>query len=184
MAHRCQLAMAHPGQRPNSHSTPSPRVRRLRRHPSPQTTGNNKRVISRQTPVDIEQLRPVLVPLHPNLRRLPSRILLAQKASQKDMRTALVHEQGLGPLQAGAKRKRVFNANENVVSNSRLTGNSERAKRLRSSYSSSEECNDVDQSDMDVDASTISSPGYDDSEREDGSVQGCDDELSEENSSG
>lgn len=100
------------------------------------------------------------------------------------MRTALVHEQGLGPLQAGAKRKRVFNANENVVSNSRLTGNSERAKRLRSSYSSSEECNDVDQSDMDVDASTISSPGYDDSEREDGSVQGCDDELSEENSSG
>ncbi|KAF8633837.1 hypothetical protein AX15_001214 [Amanita polypyramis BW_CC] len=179
--------MAHAGQRPNSRSTPSPRIRTLRRHPSAQIARNHpisKRAPSRQAPLssDIEQSRPVLVLLHPNLRRLPSRILLAQKAHQKDMRTAPVHEQSLGSLRTGAKRKRVFSANENVVSNGRPTGNLECAKRLRSSYSSSDERNDVEQAEMDVDASTISDSGSDDSEREDASARGRDDEISEENS--
>src|SRR5438034_11845083 len=52
-----------------------------------------------------DPLRPVLVTLHPNLRRLPTRLLLAQKESMRVSGQPTTH--------AGAKRKRVVASNEN-----------------------------------------------------------------------
>lgn len=91
-----------------------------------------------------------------------------------------MRQHSYGSLRAGAKRKRVYNANENVA-HERLTRNG-RAKRLRS-CSASDEDNTVDRNEMDIDASVFSGSASDESECEDASIQG-DEEVSEENSSG
>ena len=174
--------MAYVGRRTTSHSSPSPKARRLRRQVSAQITRSrsaSKNIISQPTPLssDIEQSRPVLVPLHPNLRRLPSRILLAQKAVKAD---TVMRQHSYGSLRAGAKRKRVCNANENIA-NGRLTRNG-RAKRLRS-CSASDEDDTVDRNEMDIDASAFSGTASDESECEEASVQE-DEDGSPESSSG
>lgn len=81
--------------------------------------------------------RPVLVPLHPNLRRLPSRLLLAQKVS--DMRDA---SHG---VQVGSKRKRVVSANDHAHGG-RPTRGSGRPKRLRSASGRQREYSTDDES--------------------------------------
>lgn len=91
-----------------------------------------------------------------------------------------MRQHSYGSLRAGAKRKRVCNANENIASG-RLTRNG-RAKRLRS-CSASDEDSAVDRNEMDIDASASSGAASDESECEEVSVQE-DEELSQESSSG
>ena len=91
-----------------------------------------------------------------------------------------MRQHSYGPLRAGAKRKRVCNANENIA-NGRLTRNG-RAKRLRS-CSASDEDSTVDRNEMDIDASASSGAASDESECEEASVQE-DEEVSQECSSG
>ncbi|KAF4576652.1 hypothetical protein EYR40_000899 [Pleurotus pulmonarius] len=74
------------------------------------------------------EVRPVLVPLHPNLRRLPSRLLNNEK---EDMTR---YENGHSEVLAGSKRKRVVSRNENANGSSRGS-----LKRLRSVSSSFQE---------------------------------------------
>ncbi|PFH54124.1 hypothetical protein AMATHDRAFT_44673 [Amanita thiersii Skay4041] len=177
--------MAHAGRRPtSSHSNSSPRARRLRRQAPSQIAASrptHKRLHSSPGPhpSDIEQLRPVLVPLHPNLRRLPSRLLLAQKASEK-VSESVMRNSGHVAIQTGSKRKRVMSMNENVISNGRNTRGTERAKRLRSSYEDSDAVSSQDQNEMDVDASNASCSDSDNSGQGDNSDS--DVGVSEENS--
>ena len=72
--------------------------------------------------------RPVLVPLHVNLRRLPSRLLVEQH--DQDMHDA---------VQAGNKRKRVVHGTENALANGRGSRAGHRVKRRRAMQGSSEE---------------------------------------------
>lgn len=74
----------------------------------------------------------MLVPLHPNLRRLPSRLVLAQK--DEEMRDL---SRPNFSVQVGSKRKRVASSNENAHVNGRPSRvNGRRLKRLKSSSSS------------------------------------------------
>jgi len=70
--------------------------------------------------------RPVLVPLQPNLRRLPSRIHLSQK---NVVTNQLMRESS--HVITGSKRKRVVSSNENAHNHGRPTRGSGRLKRLR-----------------------------------------------------
>ncbi|KAF9077141.1 hypothetical protein BDP27DRAFT_598595 [Rhodocollybia butyracea] len=87
-------------------------------------------------------LRPVLVPLHPNLRRLPSRTFLSEKASESTMNPRV-----------GSKRKRVASGgNENAVHGNQPTRGSGRSmKRFKTARRSSETSEDDELSSMDVD---------------------------------
>ncbi|KAJ7583003.1 hypothetical protein C8J56DRAFT_1028895 [Mycena floridula] len=108
--------------------------------------------------------RPVLVPLHTNLRRLPSRMLLAQKDSEING-TGRQHF----TAQTGGKRKRVPSANENNAHHDgRDTRGSNRAKRFKTSVDSRMEySSDEDQgSSMDIDAASQSSSRDSDVEEE------------------
>ncbi|KAI1783995.1 hypothetical protein LXA43DRAFT_1101882 [Ganoderma leucocontextum] len=88
--------------------------------------------------------RPVLVPLHFNLRRLPSRILSERK---HDMRNAV---NGYD-VSIGMKRKRVVSGSENT-SGSRGARSTSRAKRRKALPDSSDE---EPVSEMDVDAEEL-----------------------------
>lgn len=107
MAHRSP-------QRITSASPPLARPRRpLRRSPTPR----------RRKPIsNLSNSRPVLVPLHPNLRRLPSRIYLEQKDSEMREITG---------YQVGSKRKRVTGTNENAHTGGRPTRGAGTLKRQR-----------------------------------------------------
>lgn len=100
--------------------------------------------------------RPVLVPLQPNLRRLPSRILVATK----DHDLPQLMRDSSHVITAGSKRKRVLASNENAHTHGRPLRGSGRLKRLRSSsttkyyrLSTSEESGSQ-ASEMDVDTDT------------------------------
>ncbi|KAK7467398.1 hypothetical protein VKT23_004454 [Stygiomarasmius scandens] len=89
-------------------------------------------------------IRPVLVPLHPNLRRLPSRIL-SEKFS------ADMHDHHMN-VPVGSKRKRVASAsNENIQTSSRSTRTAGRVKRLKTSMPSDSSSDDDGASSMDLD---------------------------------
>ena len=119
--------MAH-ARRSQQHRAPSSSIsspfhrRNLRRPTNTNTATSNSLTTLSSGPLNH---RPVLVPLQPNLRRLPSRILLARKDNglPQPMRdTSHV-------ILAGSKRKRVALSNENAH---RPVCDSAR-KRLRSS---------------------------------------------------
>ena len=131
-----------------SSSISSPFHRRNLRRPTTNTATSDSQTTLSSAPLNH---RPVLVPLQPNLRRLPSRILLARK------------DNGLQPMRdtshviiAGSKRKRVALSNENAHTHGRPLCDSGR-KRLRSSSStkyyrlSSSEESGSQASGMDVD---------------------------------
>ena len=131
-----------------SSSISSPFHRRNLRRPTTNTATSDSQTTLSSGPLNH---RPVLVPLQPNLRRLPSRILLARK------------DNGLQPMRdtshviiAGSKRKRVALSNENAHTHGRPLCDSGR-KRLRSSSStkyyrlSSSEESGSQASGMDVD---------------------------------
>ncbi|TFK76195.1 hypothetical protein BDN72DRAFT_784825 [Pluteus cervinus] len=92
--------------------------------------------------------RSVLAPLHPNLRRLPSRLYLAQKDTMPNP--------GTDTTQVGSKRKRVASANENTVMNGRSTRG--RSKRLKGSSGNAHgvgtDDEDEEASSMEVDTPT------------------------------
>lgn len=124
---RSVLVMAH-ARRSQQHRAPSSSIsspfhrRNLRRPTTNTATSDSLTTLSSSGPLNH---RPVLVPLQPNLRRLPSRILLARKDNglPQPMRdTSHV-------ILAGSKRKRVALSNENAH---RPVCDSAR-KRLRSS---------------------------------------------------
>lgn len=99
----------------------------------PQSSGSHASVASSSPPPS----RAVLVPLHFNLRRLPSRILI--DSHHEDMRDA---------VSTGSKRKRV-NGMENTQTNGRSRSAS-RVKRRKASRDSSDE----DDVEMEIDRSS------------------------------
>lgn len=119
------------------------------------------------------RLRPVLAALHQNLRRLPSRLLLA--ASNKrdtslrnrdiSMRD-LQREQEV--VQVGAKRKRVVSSNENVVSQSKRGSGRKRMKATRQPEES-EEGENI--SEMEVDTPFVSAQSDESDPEEEDSCQ-------------
>ena len=122
--------MAH-ARRSQQHRAPSSSIsspfhrRNLRRPTTTTTTSDSQTSLSSSGPLNH---RPVLVPLQPNLRRLPSRILLARKDNglpqpMRDTSHVII---------AGSKRKRVVSSNENTHTHGRPVCDSGR-KRLRSS---------------------------------------------------
>ncbi|KAK7037975.1 kinase domain-containing protein [Favolaschia claudopus] len=106
----------------------------LRRSP------NSHRLVRIQSSPDHSLARPVLVPLHTNLRRRPSRLRPTDKLDDEPM----------PPPQLGAKRKRVPSANENAHAGGRSTRGSGRLKRLRSNSCELSDAGEA--SGMDVDA--------------------------------
>ena len=122
--------MAH-ARRSQQHRAPSSSIsspfhrRNLRRPTTTTATSDSQTTLSSSGPLNH---RPVLVPLQPNLRRLPSRILLARKDNglpqpMRDTSHVII---------AGSKRKRVALSNENAHTHGRSVCDSGR-KRLRSS---------------------------------------------------
>lgn len=102
--------------------------------------------------------RPVLVPVHFNLRRLPSRLVLEQNDSMRDA------------VEVGSKRKRVVSGSENLSGNgrnSRASGN--RFKRRKAAHHGS--------SDEEASAMEVDERGRwelsDDSDDDDGALDSC-----------
>lgn len=174
--------MAH-ARRSQQHRAPSSSIsspfhrRNLRRPTANTATSDSQTSLSSSGPLNH---RPVLVPLQPNLRRLPSRILLARKDNglpqpMRDTSHVII---------AGSKRKRVALSNENAHTHGRALCDSGR-KRLRSSsttkyyrLSSSEESGSQ-ASGMDVDTPAQLSASDDsgvDREQEENSDQEGNDE--------
>lgn len=162
------LVMAH-AKRTQQHRVPSsyissPFPRRNLRRPTTSTATPNSQT-SLQSPFPPSH-RPVLVPLQPNLRRLPSRILLTQKDNDQLMRDSS------HVITVGSKRKRVAASNENAHTHGRPVRGSGRLKRLRSDVSSTtkyyrlstSEESGSQASEMDVDTPAQLSASGDDSE--------------------
>lgn len=126
--------------------------------------------------------RPVLVPLHPNLRRLPSRLTFQEKIDE--MYNPPQH------IQIGSKRKRVFSTNENSNGHGRPTRGDGRPKRLktvsgrRTEYSSDSDTSAA--SGMDIDSANEQSDECIENDTEEGSsseeedAQNSEDENSDE----
>ncbi|KAF8643787.1 hypothetical protein AX16_008806 [Volvariella volvacea WC 439] len=128
-------------------SVSSPSAHR-KKYPSRRSPPNRKRsTVSPRSPCSTSHaphasissppdLRPVLVPLHPNLRRLPSRLGLFEKENR-------MRETSTATTQVGVKRKRVTSAHENP--HGRPTRGASKYKRLkgesrsRQEYSSDED---------------------------------------------
>ncbi|KAK0211030.1 hypothetical protein DFS33DRAFT_1407069 [Desarmillaria ectypa] len=92
--------------------------------------------------------RPVLVPLQPNLRRLPSRVFTSHKGAP-DMHVGSQTEPCIG-----SKRKRVASSNENAQNGGRPTRGSGVLKRLKSSSGRQREftSDESDTSSMEIDS--------------------------------
>ena len=178
--------MAH-ARRSQQHRAPSSSIsspfhrRNLRRPTTTTATSDSQSTLSSSGPPNH---RPVLVPLQPNLRRLPSRILLARKDNglpqpMRDTSHVII---------AGSKRKRVASSNENAHTHGRSVCDSGR-KRLRSSsttkyyrLSSSEESgSQASGMDVDTPAQLSSSDESEIDREEEGNLE--DQEGNEDNSS-
>lgn len=113
------------------------RTYHLRRSP---TSG---RLLRLDTTPEQGPRRPVLVPLHTNLRRRPSRFQSSGKLQDDPM----------PPAELGSKRKRVPSANENAHAGGRPTRGSGRLKRLRSDPYEPSEAGEASGMDIDIPAS-------------------------------
>ncbi|KAJ6597208.1 hypothetical protein DFH09DRAFT_904243 [Mycena vulgaris] len=98
------------------HDTSQHRKYHLRRSPT------SRRLLRIESTPELGPARPVLVPLHTNLRRRPSRPHPSEK----------LQDGAMPPVQLGSKRKRVASSNENAHGGGRPTRGSGRLKRLRS----------------------------------------------------
>ncbi|KAF9469339.1 hypothetical protein BDZ94DRAFT_1293737 [Collybia nuda] len=115
--------MAQARRSPHNRVSPSPSVRKYPLRRSPPSRRHRNASEDLNLPTD---LRPVLVTLHPNLRRLPSRLHLSQPVQSDKPLPMAQHA-----FKVGSKRKRVASinaSNENVSQSSRTS----RSKRLRS----------------------------------------------------
>ncbi len=150
--------MANRRSSPQTSTASSPPLARkkypLRRSPPARKRGGNLRTATTSHPavrasISSPESRPVLVPLQPNLRRLPSRTTFAHKVDS-DMRVAGHSD---ADAKVGVKRKRVATTNENSVGGGRTTRGAGRPKRLkrnsgqRMDYTSDES----DASEMEID---------------------------------
>lgn len=155
--------MAHarrsPQHRPPSSSISSPSTTRrstLRRSGGRLTSHASSQFISSPP----QAHRPVLVPLHPNLRRLPSRVHLAQKDEGfKQLMRDSSH------VITGSKRKRVESSNENAHTHGMATRGSGR-KRLRTTVPTTYYRDDSQSelSDMEVDTASVQNSDSGDSD--------------------
>lgn len=113
-------------------SSPTPRPKhKLPRRSPPAHLPRHKRTASAEVSERaLSEDRPALVPVQPNLRRLPTRALQLSRTDE-DMRAP--NDSDSCP-RAGSKRKRVASANENVASTSARNParGASRIKRLRS----------------------------------------------------
>ncbi|KDR73605.1 hypothetical protein GALMADRAFT_142074 [Galerina marginata CBS 339.88] len=153
--------MAHarrsPQHRAPSSSISSPSTTRrntLRRSASRLASHAPSQFISSLLP---QSLRPVLVPLQPNLRPLPSRSQLVQKDEGPNQ---LMRDSS--HVITGSKRKRVVSSNENAHTHGRSTRGSGRLKRLRTVQATSNfyrpstsEESQSEASEMEVDAPSV-----------------------------
>ncbi|KAK7054633.1 hypothetical protein VNI00_003096 [Paramarasmius palmivorus] len=175
------------GSPPSSSSANSPLAHRqrypLRRSPTSRKRGVPTRNISQASfhsthasLVHSDLDRGVLLPLHQNLRRLPSRVSLADKLHNDthDMLDSHIN------VRVGGKRKRVASgSNENTHHAGRPTRGTRQLKRFKSSSNTSED----DRSSMDIDSdrplrwATRSSKHHDD---EDPDEEESDEEISDE----
>lgn len=169
--------MAHPRRSPQ-HRVPSPSIsspvsrRKYTLRRATFRTSSHASAHSLSSPLpQLQEHRPVLFPLHPNLRRLPSRTYLPQ-FDEQDKDVAM--RESSHAVQVGAKRKRV---NENANTHGRSTRGSGRLKRQRSSattmpryYETTDEESDSEASEMQIDtlsaqsASDNSDPGEEEDE--------------------
>ncbi|PPQ73594.1 hypothetical protein CVT26_010492 [Gymnopilus dilepis] len=103
--------------------------------------------------------RPVLVPLHPNLRRLPSRVHLGQKEGYEQLMRDSSH------VTTGSKRKRVESSNENAHAPGIATRGTGR-KRLRTAVQQVfyRDDSQSELSEMEVDTTSALSSDSEDSE--------------------
>ncbi|KAF8197574.1 hypothetical protein BJ912DRAFT_953883 [Pholiota molesta] len=121
--------------------------RRSPQHRAPSSSISSPSTTRRNTPV--------LVPLQPNLRRLPSRVNL----TGKDVSNQLMRDPG--HVITGSKRKRVVSSNENAHMHGRPTRGSGSKKRARTDAESQS-----DGSEMDVDGNSVQEMDSDTSEEE------------------
>ncbi|KAF5331125.1 hypothetical protein D9619_005371 [Psilocybe cf. subviscida] len=130
--------------------------------------------------------RPVLVPLHPNLRRLPSRVHLAPDSKAEDSDCFM---RDSGHVIAGSKRKRAVSTNENAHNHGRPTGGLGSRKRLRTTSALeprwTQTTTDESESDssMEVDATSVAAVDSDNSERDSQEEQSEEDDDDETDSS-
>ncbi|KAJ7709587.1 hypothetical protein B0H17DRAFT_1324489 [Mycena rosella] len=115
------------------HDTNPHRKYHLRRSPT------SRRLVRLESTPELGPARPVLVPLHTNLRRRPSRFQSSEK----------LQDHLMPPVQLGSKRKRVASSNENAHGGGRPTRGSGRLKRLRSDAYEASDAGEA--SGMDVD---------------------------------
>ncbi|KAF7363704.1 Protein kinase domain-containing protein [Mycena sanguinolenta] len=132
---------------PTRHDTHD-RKYHLRRSPT------SHRLVRLESTPELGRHRPVLVPLHTNLRRRPARSQDEEKLQDDPM----------PPAALGSKRKRVPSANENAHAGGRPTRGSGRLKRLRSEPYEMSEAGEASEMDVDAPASTrwSASPSDDD----------------------
>ncbi|KAJ6502243.1 hypothetical protein C8R45DRAFT_975873 [Mycena sanguinolenta] len=132
---------------PTRHDTHD-RKYHLRRSPT------SHRLVRLESTPELGRHRPVLVPLHTNLRRRPAR-------SQDEDK---LQDDPMPPAQLGSKRKRVPSTNENAHAGGRPTRGSGRLKRLRSESYEISEPGEASEMDVDAPASTrwSASPSDDD----------------------
>ncbi|EPQ57864.1 hypothetical protein GLOTRDRAFT_114462 [Gloeophyllum trabeum ATCC 11539] len=140
--HRSPVTLVH------AHSTRS-RVRnasitRKRAAGRSRQTSNSSHASYASSDSQSDASRAVLVPLHTNLRRLPSRLFAAGKEVMRDASRSL-------GVTAGSKRKRVGSGIENSNSDDRQYRDGSRRKRLRSSSSRMDTSDDDGHSEMELD---------------------------------
>ncbi|THH10287.1 hypothetical protein EW145_g1443 [Phellinidium pouzarii] len=136
-----------PPRKPFSNPTPRCRVARRKYHlrHSPKRAPLKESNDSHATLVATSPAsRPVLVPLHTNLRRLPSRRMAPLRG--RDISTNMSSN-----VKTGSKRKRVASANENTCLPVRGTRSTGRFKRQRSQNDSSDDEFGTTQITMEVD---------------------------------
>lgn len=140
-SHHLNLANSTFGRRRYPLRRPSPDRKRAPRARS-NSSAKSDVFHASSVPRDLD-IRPVLVPLHPNLRRLPSRLLLAEKHID-------ILDSEMNP-RVGSKRKRVTSAgNENAQVGGRPTRGSGRLKRFKSSRKSDETSEDEESMQVDT----------------------------------
>jgi hypothetical protein len=160
-------------------------------HLTRSTSSHARRVVGTQSDDSDDEereedgrLRPVLAALHQNLRKLPSRLLLAATTSsatrynQKRDNTSRDRDISMRDVeesvQVGTKRKRVASSNENVGGHS-TRGGASRSKRIKATTRRQQQLQRRDSSsdeEMEVDTPTTWATS-DDSDADDDAADSC-----------
>lgn len=161
---RRALGLLHPSRRSTSHATDSAVSEDDEEGESDSTLA-----------ADSGRLRPVLAALHQNLRRLPSRLLLAATSNtrqyKRDRDSSMRDVQPELAVQIGSKRKRVASSNENAGERGVSTRGS-RSKRMKSMTTRQvQQENEEEASEMEIDTPTTLAASEDSDSEDDDSCQ-------------